>query len=637
MKILLLTPPLIKTKSLSKLQACDDGDNAKVAIGLYSLASVLLENNYTVKLLNHTLTPWKNSLAEAVSFDPDLIGISCMTHNRVTALEWAEFIKKKLPRCPVVIGGVHATHLYQEILDRCKAIDFVAVGEGETSMLELANRLQEKDSTTGIPGIAGRFEDGSLDWPGRAEPILDLASLPVPAKHFSYSTLSSARGCPYQCTFCASSSMWGRRVREFPVNHVIDELKFMSQTHGLRQVHFKDETFTLRKSRVEEICQAMIEEKINLWWTCDTRVDRLDEERLYWMRKAGCFYVSLGIESGSPNLLESINKKTSLDQVYRATKLARQFGMLVRFYLIVGLPEETDDDLQATLDLVQKCQPNFISLANLSLSPGTEIFQDYCKRFKTNQSLWFDSKESIIPYDSTNQWKKSKVGRQLLEIDNVRSVSKSKEIRHPLSEDELRQAQQLVKDGFAPNYDLALYLFEAARFQEAIEFYTRALEIRPNFGKAWLDLGTCQDRMGQLPSAVFCWQQLENLPEEPAINHLIALIYRGLASLAQGDVDQAVELFKRAHKVDPTHLQPITLLAEKCAERNRWEDAMEASQIWCSLQPKEAQPYHILALGTWLKGNETEAASYFAKARKLAPANQEIQKNYNIFKQQRSK
>ncbi len=635
MKILLLNPPLFRTNNAAKLRKRDDGDNSMVSIGLYSLASVLIEARQDVKLFNHALTVWEDSFTETVSFAPKLIGITCMTHNRKSALQWAKEIKAHLPDSRVIIGGVHASHLYQEILERCPAIDFVAVGEAETSLMELVRRLDAGKPPNGIPGIAGRLNDGSLDWPGREEPVQNLGSLPVASKYFSYSTLSSSRGCPYDCTFCCSSAMWGRRVREYPTSHVIEELKFMVHTHGLKQVHFKDETFTLRKERVEAICRGIIEEGLNIWWTCDTRVDCLDEERLYWMRKAGCFYLSFGIESGSPRMLDKINKKTKVEQIFHATQLARKYGMLVRYYLIVGLPDEKVEDLKSTVSLVKRCRPNFISVADLTVSPGTEVYKEYCSRFNVSQSLWFDRDEPFITFDKNYTWLKSKAGRQLRNMDNIHGHGKNKEIKYPITEEELRKAQQLIEDGFAPNYDLALYLYKAERYGEAIGFYEKALEIHPGFGKGWLDLGICQDRTGQLSNAVQSWEHLEGLTGEAIENCILAWIYRGLACVASGDLDKAVFLWKQAHNAKPSHSQAIKLIAEKCAENGRWEDAIEAAQTWATLQPQEAQSYHILALGSWLTGDEQTAETFFAKALNLAPNNNEIRNNYKIFLQKK--
>lgn len=619
MRILLLSPPLRRTENAAELQKMgrDDEDCFRVPIGLFSLAAQLIEMGQEVKLCNHALTPWTASIEEEAAMRPALAGITCVSRQRMTVAPWARALKERCPDCRIIVGGVHATFLYQEILQRWPEIAHVAVGEADLSLPELARRMDAGEDLTGIPGIASRAEDGTLDWVGPAAPVTDLGALPIAARYFPSDIIATARGCPFNCTFCCSPGLWGSRVRERPVGHVIEELEILRRRHGITQVHIKDETFTARKSRVIEICQAMLDARLNLWWTCDTRVDCMDEERLYWMRKAGCFYVSFGIESGSPRILDRIQKRVSLDKAREATDLARRFGMLVRYYLIAGLPSETAGDMQATLNLARAGRPHFVCTGPLILSPGTKLFEEYCQIHHTDNSLWFDERQpAVIPFDQKQHWMSFPAARPLLALNNI-GEGHDKTPHNPFTEEELRAAQARLEDCFAPNYDLALFLKDKGRPVEAEPFYRRALELRPEFGKGWLDLGLCLDAQKRLDEAVACWEKLETLESEADNNRLLALLYRGLAEAARGRLDEAVAFWKQVHARQPEAVDALRLIAERCAQAGRWSEVAWASERWLKLDSRNGQANYLLALAYVSEGANEDALSLFEYALQL--------------------
>jgi len=183
MRILLLNPPLRRTENAAELQKMgrDDEDCFRVPIGLFTLAAQLIEMGHEVKLCNHALTPWTASIEEAAAMRPALAGITCVSRQRMTVAPWARALKERCPDCRIILGGVHATFLYQEILQRWPEIAHVAVGEADLSLPELARRMDAAEDLTGIPGIASRADDGTLDWVGPAAPVTDLGALPVAA------------------------------------------------------------------------------------------------------------------------------------------------------------------------------------------------------------------------------------------------------------------------------------------------------------------------------------------------------------------------------------------------------------------------------------------------------------------------
>lgn len=632
MRILLLHPPLMRTESRSGLLAMSDDDNTRVSVGLYSLAAVLRERGHEVKLCNHAVMPWSQSLDEAEVFSPDLVGITCMTFQRMWVEAWISDIKKRIRGVKVVLGGPHASCLYAQILERWPGVDFVAVGEAEQSLCDLVRHLESRKDVKNVKGIAGRNSDGSLNWPGPAKPIEDLGALPVPSRYYSYDIVTTSRGCPYSCTFCCSKALWGCRVRERPVGHIITELEYMRRRQRSLVTFFKDETFTLRRSRVREVCQAMVDAGLDMEWFCDTRVDCIDEERLFWLRKAGCTQVSFGIETGSPAMLEKIDKRTTLDQVRNATKLARNFGLCVRYYLMSGLPGERPEDLERTLKLIRECRPSYVVLTPLILLPGTPIFDEYCKEHDTDASLWFESDSPILHYDPKKRWLESDAGERLRKLSCLEKDRVEGKFVPPTEEELLASLSYPgLEDHFSSLYAMAQHLRQARRYEEALSYYERTLEVKPDHGRAHVYAGLCCEELDDLEQAMRHWAKVEANEHEVPIVLLQARIYRGRAAWRLGNHDTAFTLWKSAHRLQPGTEEPLRLIAEHAASVNQWDLAEWSARSWAELQPRKADPHHIAALACFNQGNRKDAGVFFAHAHFLEPNNRTLVANYGRY------
>lgn len=652
MRIVLVHPPLAVTQSRESLHQLDDHDNSRPAIGLYSLAATLLEAGHEVRLAEDALTPWRESLQGAKDFKPDLVGLTAMTHNREIARQWSRDFKELCPKTPLILGGVHATHLFADILERWPQVDFVAVGEAEESLPELVRRLERQEETTAIPGIASRLPgqkcepnaatgqmilegvpsgealaERGISWAGFAPPILDLGRLPVPIRHFSYDILSASRGCPFQCAFCCSPAMWGRKVRHRPVEHVLEELEGMAR-YGYTQVGFKDETFTMNARRVEEVCRAILDRGIRLWWSCDTRVDCVDEERLYWMRKAGCDYVSFGVESGSPEMLERINKRTRPEQVREATRLARRFGIKVRFYLIRNLPGEKPKDIEASLNLTRQSRPHFVYIADLVLSPGTELFRQYCRDFEADDSIWFTHKAPLL------EWPKRAVplnhprNQELAALSNVIKEAESHEPLYPFTEEELRDALKVAPECYATNLDLALFLKKTERYSEALPFFEAALEQHPQSDKAMTDLGACLMQTGQTDKARQLWADVTQMELARPVNRAMAHLHLAALTLKEKDVDAALSHCWQAHELQPDDPDPLCYITETAFRVQRLEEAEKAAELWTKRAPESGAPWHYLAVMAVAQKNLADGQTFFEAAIQREPQHPEYRTNY---------
>jgi anaerobic magnesium-protoporphyrin IX monomethyl ester cyclase len=298
-RILLIYPPTSQTQPSAANAVGLDVDRPFMPYGVMTIAANLRDRGFEVEVLNLCTSDWQQALAAIESRPADLFGISCYTFHRHAAAALGTQIKKLFPNSHLTIGGPHVWALARQWLSHYPAFDSVVIGEGEATILELAQALHQGQSTQGIPGTAYRGESTPLIGPPR-QFIDDLDALGKPWRHFDYGFVVTSRGCPGKCTFCCSPALWGRKIRFRSAANVLDELEELVIARGHRFLNIKDDTFTARKSRVLEICRGIGERGLVFRWCCDTRVDCIDAEVLAAMRGAGCVRVNLGIESGSP-------------------------------------------------------------------------------------------------------------------------------------------------------------------------------------------------------------------------------------------------------------------------------------------------------------------------------------------------
>lgn len=319
-------------------------------------------------------------------FKPELIGISAWTTYAASSIKTAEICKRWNASAPVVMGGPHVSIKGEELLRICGGVDVLVRGEGEETLPELAALLQTGRFTPGelekIKGIAFRTADGIKSTPDR-DFAQDLDAIPFPARDLlvhkdTYDSedmglLMTARGCPFACTYCATS-IWGRKVRNRSIANVIEEVKNVATRYGTKQFAFKDDSFTINRARTLAFCETLIKERLIINWECNARVDSLDPELLAKMRKAGCNSIKVGIETGSERILKLINKNITLEQCRQAAKALKSSGIHWTAYFMIGLPTETKDDMHRTLSFMKELKPDFASLSVYEPFPGTKLY-----------------------------------------------------------------------------------------------------------------------------------------------------------------------------------------------------------------------------------------------------------------------
>ena len=348
-----------------------DADFQTITYGLLTIAAQAKRAGHEVSIYNLATCPWRSVMALIAETGADVYGISAFTANRRGMGAVAALVRQHHPRAHITVGGPFVTALPQETLQYYRDIDTAVIGEGEDTFMELLEHVGSCKPTTGIPGTAWRNGDSVAYGPTRAR-IKDLDALASPFDYFTSSIVMTSRGCPSKCTFCGSFATWGKLLRFHSAESCLDIFRKALARLPVPFMAIKDDTFTAHRRRTIAICDAIIGNKMNFMWSCDTRVDSIDDELLYKMRLAGCQTVSFGVESGSPEILKAIRKETTPEMVLEATRSARKYGMHVRYYMILCIRGETPETLQQSNDLIKAGRPNQYFSGPLSFFPGTE-------------------------------------------------------------------------------------------------------------------------------------------------------------------------------------------------------------------------------------------------------------------------
>lgn len=387
-------------------ELADDYFARKIPVGLGILNAVLNQAGFGSQVGNFSRFTRERMVETLRREKPQVLGLSVFTFNRHPSVEVAAIAKELDPACYVVAGGPHVTHLDRDWLEAYPQFDAIVRGEGEDTMLELMRMLAAGDDPAGIAGLTARDRAGRIVFAGPRPAIDDLDRLPHNAAHLSRSIgidvpdqlryLITSRGCPGACTFCNTPDFWGRKVRFRSAADVMAELETMRERHGLVHVSIRDDTFTAHRPRTIEICQRLIDSGRYWLWDCQSRVNLVDQERLEWMKRAGCHHIQYGVESGSDGILKILQKDISAQQIRDAVAMSRDAGLVVSIYLIAGVPEETDEDIQATIALVRDILPHDGIVAPLAFFPGTRLYDQSKGYLSVDDSIWVKDPRAAI-------------------------------------------------------------------------------------------------------------------------------------------------------------------------------------------------------------------------------------------------
>lgn len=322
----------------------------------------------------------------------DILGISTVSSGYADALQTAKIAKEINPNSLIILGGVHAIAMNKlgkaKSLLQSNSFDIVVLGEGEEIIKEIIDAKKKQQNFSKIKGIIWKNKNNIQENKLR-EPIKDLNKLAFPAVdllrggHYTRSPSSkkrepvfsiiTTRGCPYDCIFC--DKIFGRLVRRRSIQNVLTELKFVKEQMGAKEIRFWDETFTLNKQYVIDLCKVMIQEKLNLPWSCNGHVNTIDDETLDWMKKAGCWEIDFGIEAGTDEVLKKIKKNITTSQILRDVKMVKKHGIEVRTFFILGLPGDTKESILETINFAIKIDSDYSTFYLPQVHLGSELFK----------------------------------------------------------------------------------------------------------------------------------------------------------------------------------------------------------------------------------------------------------------------
>ncbi len=359
-------------------------------LGLAYLAAVLRLKKHKVQIIDaNVLNYTDEELINKFVFSPDIIGMSVNILTYKAALRSVKAVKLKYPEVLAVLGGPHASTLAEHILRENPFIDFVVKGEGEETFPALATVLDNQEALDKVKGIVYR-NNGSIRTNEERPLIQDLNCLPMPAYDLLpslsfYKTRSrkspvgyilTSRGCPARCTYCYRS--FGDKWREFSPRKVVEEIVYLKETYDVKQIDIMDDNFTFNIDRASQILDMIIEKDLKIMFNLQIgiRVDRVNEELLAKMKKAGVFKMGFGVESGDEAILKKIKKGIRLSKAEALVKTARKLGIITHGYFMIGFPFDTYESINRTIDFAVKLNPHYASFSLFTPLPGTELY-DY--------------------------------------------------------------------------------------------------------------------------------------------------------------------------------------------------------------------------------------------------------------------
>ena len=537
MKILLVYPPFLERRIHAE-------EIAAMPMGIYYVGAMLKSHGYDVEILNwHAAGGQSAAMRQALAEKKaDVIGFSILHANRWGAIDIARAAKEIDPGVEIVFGGIGATVLWRHLLTHFEQIDYVVLGEGEHTFLELVRafeRGRDPDNIAAIPGLALRAPDGPVRTPC-ADPVADLDRLPPPADYYDFQHLSLTRGCPGRCTFCGSPRFWNRRVRAHSVDYFVNQVETLA-ARGNNFFFISDDTFTLRPKRVIDVCRRIIDKGLDVTWQAISKVSSVDADMLYWMRKAGCVQISYGVESGSEKIRRLFRKDIGTEQVRRAFDLTVRHGILARAYFIYGAPGETGETIDATLALIRDIKPLSAIFYILDLFPGTQLYEDFKQRTGSTDDIWLERVEDMLYFQSDPDMDQDTVlafGRRLR--NTYHQWLPEFALGLELGGDDSLKAEQadfLSRLGMTFSHgDYAALQTRPDPMTVALELYNRALALHPD-ARAFWGATLLLRKTGQ-------WRQAETMADQGLVhfpNHLHLNVCRAALYLRQGDSRRALD------------------------------------------------------------------------------------------------
>jgi radical SAM superfamily enzyme YgiQ (UPF0313 family) len=373
--------------------------NIMPPLGILSLSAYLEKKGLHTEIIDAYAKPATDEdIADRVArLAPPFVGFTVTTSSFLQGERIARLVKERLPRAVIVFGGVHISALKETSLAPYPVIDYGVVGEGEKALHELMEASTDAQRAA-VPGVIFRDGDGLVVFNGYREDLLDLDSIPFPAYHrlhdfprlyqlplFNYpkgpgTTMISARGCPYRCTFC-DRSVFRASFRFNSADYIYEHVRFLKRNYRIRHINFYDDLFTLKRDRVLALADRLASGPLRITFNCAAQVNHIDAELLSRLKKAGCWMVSIGLETGDEGLLKEHKRgAATLEKGERALRLIKDAGLRAKGLFICGLPGETEETFARTVDFIRRNPIDDLNMTKFTPFAGAPAYENIAER-----------------------------------------------------------------------------------------------------------------------------------------------------------------------------------------------------------------------------------------------------------------
>jgi radical SAM superfamily enzyme YgiQ (UPF0313 family) len=358
-------------------------------ISLTQTAAFLRAHGHDVKVNDCSVEAIDSDKLKEIlaDYQPQLLVMNSTTPSLNFDLTIPPLAKSVLPDLKIAAFGIHVGTLPEESFALASDLDYIIRGEPEATVTDLADALETGRDPEGLPGLSlrrnGTIQHGAdrsfipnLDeMPFPAWDLVDLDNYKLPFSGKRFLMVTTARGCPYDCVYCVAQSYYGRKIRARKPVLIVDELEHLQKKYGVSDFFFWSESFTIIKAAIKELCREILRRDLKIRWVCNSRVDNIDLELLELMKKAGCWMISYGIESGEQAILDAIKKGITVEQVREAVSLTRQVGFQIAGHFVLGLPGESVESLRKTYRFACSLDLDYAQFYCASPWPGSEFYR----------------------------------------------------------------------------------------------------------------------------------------------------------------------------------------------------------------------------------------------------------------------
>ncbi len=367
-------------------------------LGILFLGAVLEKNGYDVEIVPADVLRygWNDIVKRIDDFKPDVVGVTTTSENRFQSFELAKIAKETNPKIITMLGGPHISMAREDTLKYRKEVDIVSIGEGENTIVELAQALETKDDLMKVKGLYYRDNEGDIIFTGERPRIENLDTIPFPARHLipiekynffvetsdgkkrKAQNIMTSRGCPFNCYFCATPVNWGRKMRGHSPERVLEEIEILVDKYGAEFIWFYDDTLNYNAKRLHKIMDMIIERKLNIKFANEFRIDIIDKPLLEKMKKAGLEIGFFGIEAGASRVrIDIVKKNFDIEKAFQFLKWSKELDFIPGPFFIFSHYTETWEEAQKTIEIMEKVKEinpqSDISTAILHVYPGTPL------------------------------------------------------------------------------------------------------------------------------------------------------------------------------------------------------------------------------------------------------------------------